>query len=61
MCCCIFIKLVSVISGKVAGYCSLSQFRQKPAYDRSVEVSIYIHKDYRRRGKRFKAVFVSNP
>jgi GNAT superfamily N-acetyltransferase len=31
----------------------LSQFRQKPAYDRTVEVSIYIHKDYRRRGKHF--------
>jgi len=33
--------------GKAIAYASLSTYREKKAYDGSVELSIYIHKDYR--------------
>lgn len=41
---------VKEVEGKVAGYASLSQYRDRKAFDSAVEISIYIHKDYR--GKR---------
>lgn len=34
--------IVAVEEGQVVGYCSLSMFRTKPAYDRTAEVSVYI-------------------
>lgn len=33
--------------GKAIAYASLSTYREKKAFDGSVELSIYIHKDYR--------------
>ena len=36
--------------GVVAGYGSLSPYREKEAYKSTVELSVYIHKDLRRRG-----------
>lgn len=42
--------LVAELEGAVAGYASLSVYRERPAYRPSVELSVYIHKDYRRRG-----------
>ena len=36
--------------GEVIGYASLSKFRQKEGYKSTVELSIYVHQDHRRRG-----------
>lgn len=36
--------------GRVAGYSSLSEFRTKPAYRPTVEVSIYIHDEFQGQG-----------
>ena len=41
--------IVKELDGKVAGYASLSQYRDRKAFDSAVEISIYIHKDYRGR------------
>lgn len=38
---------VKEIEGKVAGYASLSRYRDRKAFDSAVEISIYIHKEYR--------------
>lgn len=37
-------------NGIVAGYASLSRYRDRKAFDPAVELSIYVHKDYRGRG-----------
>ncbi|MBW3620083.1 MAG: GNAT family N-acetyltransferase [Actinobacteria bacterium] len=37
--------LVAELDGRVAGYVETSQFRPKPAYDPSVEISIYVAPD----------------
>ena len=37
-------------AGCVAGYASLSRYRDRKAFDSAVELSVYIHKDYRGRG-----------
>lgn len=37
-------------NGIVAGYASLSRYRDRKAFDPAVELSIYIHKDHRGRG-----------
>ena len=42
--------LVAELDGTAAGYASLSVYRERPAYRPSVELSVYIHKNYRRRG-----------
>ena len=42
--------VVGTIDGIVAGYASLSPYRPKEAYKSTVELSIYIHQDYRGRG-----------
>ncbi len=42
--------LVAERDGAVAGYASLSVYRERPAYRPSVELSVYIHKDHRRCG-----------
>lgn len=36
--------------GKAVGYASLSSYRPKEAYAATVELSVYIDRDYRRRG-----------
>lgn len=42
--------IVSEIGGKVAGYASLSKYRERAAYQTTVELSVYIGKDYRGQG-----------
>ena len=37
-------------AGTVAGYASLSRYRERKAFDPAVEISIYIHAGYRGRG-----------
>lgn len=41
---------VAEIDGRVAGYVSLSSYREKEAYRSTVELSVYISPDFRRRG-----------
>lgn len=36
---------------KVCGFCYLSQFRYKEAYDRTAEVTLYFHPDYTGKGR----------
>ena len=42
--------IVAEIDSHVAGYASLSSYREKEAFKSTVELSIYIGKDYRKRG-----------
>lgn len=42
--------LVAEISGRVVGYASSGRFRGKPAYDRSVETTVYLDPDFVGRG-----------
>lgn len=42
--------LVAEENGSVAGYASLSEYRQKEAYSSTAELSVYIDRDFRRRG-----------
>jgi L-amino acid N-acyltransferase YncA len=43
--------LVTAVSdGKIVGYCSVSPFSQKPGYNPTVELSVYVHKLHRQRG-----------
>lgn len=37
-------------AGEVAGYASLSKYRERSAFSHSVEISVYIKKEYRGRG-----------
>lgn len=41
---------VAELDGQVAGYASLSAYRTKEAYRSTVELSVYIGPDYRRKG-----------
>ena len=41
---------VAEIDGSVAGYASLSSYREKEAFRSTVELSIYIAPDFRKRG-----------
>ena len=41
---------VADIDGRVAGYVSLSSYREKEAFRSSVELSIYVAADFRKRG-----------
>ena len=41
---------IAEMDGCVAGYSSLSSYREKEAYKSTVELSIYISPDYRKRG-----------
>lgn len=41
---------VAEVDGKVAGYTSLSSYREKEAYRTTVELSVYVGPDYRRQG-----------
>lgn len=42
--------IVAEIDGNVAGYASLSKYREKEAYASTVELSVYISHNYRGRG-----------
>lgn len=42
--------LVCEIDDKIAGYASLSPYRTKEAYKSTVELSVYVSKDFRRQG-----------
>ena len=42
--------IVGTIDGVVAGYASLSSYRTKDAFKSTVELSIYIHQEYRGKG-----------
>jgi len=42
--------LVAELQGVVAGWAALSRWNEKRAYDSTAEISLYIHKDYRRKG-----------
>ncbi|WP_394524781.1 GNAT family N-acetyltransferase [Lacrimispora sp. JR3] len=42
--------IVAEEDGKAVGYASLSAYRPKEAYKTTVELSIYVDKDYRRKG-----------
>lgn len=42
--------IVADFDGQVVGYASLSPFRDKEAYDKTVEISVYIDKGQRGRG-----------
>ena len=42
--------LVAEMDGQVAGYATLSAYRTKEAYRSTVELSVYIGADFRRRG-----------
>lgn len=39
--------IVKESEGRIAGYASLSRYRDRKAFDAAVEISIYIHKAYR--------------
>ncbi|KSU81893.1 phosphinothricin acetyltransferase [Fictibacillus enclensis] len=45
-----FPLIVAKVDGKVAGYGSLSPFRDKEAYARTTEVSLYISSEFRGQG-----------
>ncbi len=42
--------IVAVLDGEVVGFASLSQYRPRPAYNTSVESSIFVRRDCQRRG-----------
>jgi phosphinothricin acetyltransferase len=45
-----YVILVCEKDGRIAGYASLSRYRDRKAFDPAVELSIYIHQDYRGQG-----------
>jgi len=47
---CLVGELISKDTTRFVGYVSLGQFRDKPAYNQTAEISLYIHKDYRKHG-----------
>ena len=42
--------VVAEVDGEIAGFASLSAFRDRPAYRTTVEDSVYVHRDHRGRG-----------
>ncbi len=38
------------VEGQIAGWLSFSSFYGRPAYDRTAELSVYVHADFRKRG-----------
>jgi len=42
--------IVAVASAKVLGYCSISQFQKTNGYYKTVELSVYVEKNSRRKG-----------
>jgi L-amino acid N-acyltransferase len=52
--------LVAVVDGKVVGWCSLSRWSERSAYDDTAETSFYVHSTHRGRGigRRLKEAIV---
>jgi len=44
------VVLVAELDGQLAGFCSLSHYRDRPAYRTTVENSVYVHRDFQARG-----------
>ncbi|HEY5745207.1 MAG TPA: GNAT family N-acetyltransferase [Chryseolinea sp.] len=42
--------LIAEVNGHVAGFASYGEFRTRPAYKYTVEHSVYVHPDFRKRG-----------
>lgn len=42
-----YLLFVYEADGVIAGYASLSRYRERPAFDGAVELSIYLHPDFR--------------
>ena len=42
--------VVADVDGEIAGFASLSPFRDRPAYRTTVEDSVYVHRDHRSAG-----------
>ena len=42
--------IVATLENKIVGWASLSRWSDRIAYDTTVEVSLYVHKDFRGRG-----------
>ncbi len=42
--------VVAEIEGRIAGFASLSPYRDRPAYSTTVEDSVYVHADFRGQG-----------
>lgn len=42
--------VVAEVDGEIAGFASLSPFRDRPAYRTTVEDSVYVHRDHRGTG-----------
>jgi len=42
--------VVAETRGQITGYASLSKFRDKPAYSKTGESSVYVHKAFQRKG-----------
>lgn len=42
-----YLLLVCETDSGIAGYASLSRYRERPAFDGAVELSIYLHPDFR--------------
>ena len=38
------------VEGQIAGWLSFSSFYGRPAYNKTVELSVYVHADFRKRG-----------
>ena len=38
------------VEGQIAGWLSFSSFYGRPAYNKTVELSVYVHDDFRKRG-----------
>ena len=38
------------VEGQIAGWLSFSSFYGRPAYDKTAELSVYVHADFRKRG-----------
>ncbi|HSL85479.1 MAG TPA: GNAT family N-acetyltransferase [Bacteroidales bacterium] len=45
-----YVYLVMEIEGRIIGYAYSTRYRERDAYDRTVEVSVYLHKDETGRG-----------
>jgi len=41
---------VAEADGQIAGWLSFSSFYGRPAYNKTAEISVYVHEDHRRRG-----------
>ena len=41
---------VAELDGRIAGWLSFSSFYGRPAYDRTAELSLYVHASFRKRG-----------